>query len=150
VYDSWTVTCRDSVGGALKKTCFATLRVASQDRREILLNWDIAVNKDGRFVTGVHAPIGLTLKKDNKIIGGGILIQNGIDLKFGNNAARRLNYVSCNPQQCFAESPIDEAFVKEATASSTATLTVYAATGEGIPFEVPIKGIDKAIAATRK
>jgi invasion protein IalB len=78
------------------------------------------------------------------------LVQNALELKFGNGAARRLNYVSCNPQQCAAEAPVDDAFIKDAVANSTATITVYTVSGQGVPFEVPIKGIDKAISSTRK
>ncbi len=84
------------------------------------------------------------------VSGGGIMIQNGLELKFGNGAARRMSYVSCGPQQCFAEALIDDAFVKEALANTMATITVQTVSGGAIPFEFAIKGIDKAISSTRK
>jgi invasion protein IalB len=151
-YDSWVVVCQDAIGGTAKKKCLASLRVASQsqNKRELLLNWQIGLNKDGHFVTAFQVPPGLAIKKDNQTIGGGILIQNGLELKFGKGAARRISYVSCSPQECFAEALIDDAFVKEALANSMATVTVHTAGGGTIPFEFSIKGIDKAISSTRK
>jgi invasion protein IalB len=148
VYDSWVVTCQDGVGGATKRTCLASLRVVTQNKK-VLVNWQIGSNQEGRYVTAIHVPSSLPVKKDNKVVGGPILVGNGVELKFGNAAARRLNYVSCGPQQCAAEAAIDDAFVKEALANSQATITVYSAAGT-VPYELNIKGIDKAISSTRK
>jgi invasion protein IalB len=147
VYDSWVVTCQDNTGGTTKRTCLASLRVTNQNRK-VLLNWQIGSNQEGRYVAAIHVPSGLPVKKDNQIVGGAILIGNGVELKFGNAAARRLSYVSCNPQQCLAEAPIDDAFVREALANSKATITVYTPAG-AVPYELEIKGIDKAIQSTR-
>jgi invasion protein IalB len=147
-YDSWAVTCEDTtVGGAAKRTCIASLRVQNDNR--VLLNWQIGFNEDGHFITAVRIPAGLTVKKGDQTVGGPILIANGVELKFGNGPVRRLSYVWCGPQQCFAEAPIDDAFVKEAVANANATITVRTA-GGAIPFELPIKGIDKAISSMRK
>ena len=149
-YDSWVVVCQDSVGSTAKKTCSASLEATSQDRRQVLVNWQIGMNKDGHFVTAFQLPPGMAIKKGDQTVGGPLLVQNGVELKFGNGAARRINYVWCGPKQCFAEALIDDAFVKEALANSTATITIHTAGGGPIPIEVPIKGIDKAISSTRK
>lgn len=148
-YDSWVVTCQDSVGGTAKKTCSASLQAMSQDRRELLLNWEIGMNKDGHFVTAFHIPPVLGIKKNDQVVGGPLLVQNGVELKFGNGPARRISYIWCGPKQCFAEALIDDAFVKEALANTQATVTVYTVGGDAIPIQLPIKGIDKAISSTR-
>ncbi len=147
VYDSWVVTCEDNAGGTTKRTCLASLRVMNQNRK-VLLNWQIGSNQEGRYVAAIHVPSGLPVKKGDQIVGGAILIGNGVELKFGNAAARRLNYVSCNPEQCLAEAPIDDGFVREALANAKATITVYTPAG-AVPYELEIKGIDKAIQSTR-
>ena len=149
-YDSWVVTCEDSVGGSAKKTCTAKLDAVSQDRRQVLMEWAIGVNKEGHYITAFHIPPYMAMKKDNQVVGGPLLIQNGVELKFGNGPARRINYLWCGPKQCFAEALIDDAFVKDALANSKATVTVHTAGGGPVPLEVPIKGIDKAISSTRK
>jgi invasion protein IalB len=148
-YDSWTVVCQDSVGGTVKKTCNASLRAMTPDQRQLVVNWQIGLDNEGRYVTGFRVPPGVSVKKGDQVVGGPLLVQNGLELKFGNGPARRINFVWCGPQQCFAEALIDEAFVKEALASSQATVTVFAAGGEAQPIQLPIKGIDKAISATR-
>ncbi len=147
-YDSWVVTCEDTAAGGAKQ-CVGSLSVRNQNRT--LLNWQIGSNPDGRWVTAVHIPPGLAAKHGDKTVGGPILVANGVELKFGNGPARRLSFVSCGPRQCMAEAAIDDGFVKEAVANAggKATITVHTAGGD-VPFEVPIKGIDKAIASTRK
>jgi invasion protein IalB len=122
----------------------------SQDRRELLLNWEIGLNKDGHFVTAFHVPPFLAIKKGDQTVGGPLLVQNGVELKFGNGPARRINYIWCGPKQCFAEALIDDAFMKDAVANTAATVTIHTAGGASIPLELPIKGIDKAISSTRK
>ncbi len=149
-YDSWAVTCEDTTaGGAAKRSCVGSLRVRNQN--QMLLNWEIGSNPDGRWVTAVHIPSALAAKQGDKTIGGPILVADGVDLKFGNGPARRLSFVSCGPRQCVAEATVDEGFVKEAVANANGKATITVHTGGGdVPFEVPIKGIDKAIASTRK
>jgi invasion protein IalB len=149
-FDSWIVTCRDTVGGTAKKTCGASLKAMSQDRRELLLNWELGLNKDGHFITAIYVPPFLAIKKGDQSVGGPLLIQNGVELKFGNGPARRISYLWCGPKQCLAEALIDDAFVKDALANTMATITVHTAGGGSVPIEIPITGIDKAISLTRK
>jgi invasion protein IalB len=152
-YDSWAVTCEDTVaGGAVKRACLASLRVMNQNQA-VLLNWQIGFNDEGRFVTAVHVPSGLAIRQGDQTIGGPIMIANGVELKFGNGQVRRLSYVTCGPQQCLAEAPIDDGFMREAVANANAKATITIHTGGGpIPFDLAIKGIDKAIsvASARK
>ncbi len=117
--------------------------------RKVLLTWQIGSNQGGHYVTAVHVPSALPVKKDSQVVAGPILIGNGLELKFGNAAARRLNYISCGPRQCVAEAPIDDAFAREALANPKATLTAYTPAG-AVAVDLDIKGIDKAISATRK
>lgn len=149
MYDSWVVTCEDTiVGGAAKRSCMASLRVQSQN--QMVLNWQIGFNDEGHYVTAVRLPSGLVVRNGDKTLASPpILVAKGVELKFGNGPARRLSYVSCGPQQCMAEGPIDDAFIREALPSAKATITVYTAGGT-VPFDLSIKGIDKAISFTRK
>jgi invasion protein IalB len=147
-YDAWTVTCRETAG---KKECRAVLRAASgESRGQPVLIWEIGVNNEGRQVTTLRVPVGLATKKENQMVGGGIMIPNGIELKFGNSQARRINYMSCNPRRCVAEAAVDDTLVREANANATATVTVYVIGGQPVPLQFGIKGIDKALSLTRK
>jgi invasion protein IalB len=153
-YDSWVVVCQDSVGSTAKKTCKASLGVTSQGgnqrQRQLILNWEIGLNKDSHFVTTFQVPPVVTIKKDDRAVGGPLMIQNGLELKFGNGTARRINFLWCGPKQCLAEALIDDAFVKDALANTQATVTVYTTGEEPKAIQLPIKGIDKAISLTRK
>jgi invasion protein IalB len=146
-YDSWTVTCDTTAGGTAKKKCLATLRLLNQSRG-LILNWQIGSNEENRYITAIHIPSALAVKQGDKTVGGPIMVGNGVELKFGNGGPRRLSFVTCGPKQCVAEGLIDDAFIKEASANTKATLTVYTP-GAAIPLEVAITGIDKAISSTR-
>jgi invasion protein IalB len=147
-YDAWTVTCRETAG---KKECGAVLRAASgENRGQPVLIWEIGLNSEGRQVTIFRVPVGLATKKDNQTVGGGIMIQNGVELKFGNGQARRINFMSCNPRACIGEAAVDDTLVREANANTEATVTVHVIGGQPVPLQFGIKGIDKALSLTRK
>ena len=42
---------------------------------------------------------------------------------------------------------MDEALIKEVSSAGTAVATIYSTDGRNINFNMPIKGIDKALAA---
>lgn len=146
-YQSWSVTCQDTVGGTAKKSCIANLRLVNQDQGTVL-NWQIGQNPQGQYITAIHIPSALSVKSGDNTVGGPISIPSGIELKFGNGTVRRLSFVTCGPQQCVAEAVIDETFIKEANANTKATVTIHTPGGV-IPFELAINGIDKAISLTR-
>jgi invasion protein IalB len=133
-YDSWSVTCRDTLDTKSKKVCSATLQVADEKSGQTLLVWIIGHNSEGALLTLMRTPTG-------------VLIQKGVELKLGSGPTRKLGYLSCDARQCEATAPIDDAIAREAAGAKEATITVYATDGRGINFNVPVKGTDKAIAA---
>jgi invasion protein IalB len=149
VYDSWTVTCHE--GGAVKKTCVAALQVFDKDRRLVLLKWQIGFDKTSRLTTAINIPTGLAVKDEKQqIVSGGISIKNGVSLKLGASPVRQLAFLICAQQQCEASVPMDDAFVKDLGAATTATATVHTADGRAVPFDIQLKGIDKALASVRR
>jgi invasion protein IalB len=132
VYDSWTVTCRE--GGNVKRTCSTTLQLIDQEKRQVLLSWIMGRTAEGTLMTFLQTPTG-------------VQIQKGVELKVENSAIRKLNYILCEPGRCEASTAMDDSMVREVTAGSNATATIYATDGRGISFNIPIKGAGKAIAA---
>ena len=55
-------------------------------------------------------------------------------------------YESCDQNRCIATLPLDDAFVRDATAATKATVTLRAINGETVKLDFPIKGFDKAYA----
>src|SRR5580704_9564011 len=133
VYDSWTVSCRDTVGGTAKKTCSMSMQVIDQNRGQVLLVWTIGRNNEGNMLTAIQTP-------------SGVLIKKGVELKLGNTAAHKLDYTACEQARCEASGPVDAAMTKDLTAAANATVTIYAVDGRGINFNMPTTGVDKAFA----
>ena len=142
-FNHWVVTCQDV---ASKKACVGNLQLLGSEGKPIA-NWQIGVDKDNNLMSVIQVSAGLAAKsKDNKV-STGLLIKNGVEVKLGASAARRLSYVDCNPQICEAATPVDEAFVKDAAAAATTAVTVYTSDGTALPFTFDSKGLDKTLAA---
>jgi invasion protein IalB len=146
VYDSWIVTCRDSVATTSKKTCSARLEVREQKSRRILVSWMVGRNAQGVLTANLQTPSG------GIAFGGGrqlnaVQIQKGMELKLGDAQVRKLAFVACAPGVCQASAPLDDAFIREIMAAADAAVTIYNQGGQAINFKIPHKGFDKAIAA---
>ena len=134
-YGSWQVRCQN--GSAPKKLCTAVLEVIDKQSKNVLMAWIVGPDSKGALQAVFQTPTG-------------VRVGSGIDVKLGAGEARHVNYLSCVTQQCTAAAPMDDAFVKEATGSAKATVTLYAADGKSLDFGIPVNGLDKAIAAIRK
>jgi invasion protein IalB len=135
-FTNWTVTCRE-VGGATKRNCSAVMQAIDQNRRQVVMTWIFGHTPEGALTTVLRTPTG-------------VLLQRGVDLKLGEAAPRKLTYVNCDTQQCEATIPMDNAFVKDASAAQSAAAVIVAKTGQTITVTLPIAGFDKAVAAVTK
>lgn len=136
-YDNWTVSCRDTVDKASKKICSGTLQVIDQKSRQVLMAWLVGRDNRGALRTVIQTPTGVQIPK-------------GLELKLGKATKRTLPFTACEPQRCEASVAIDEGMIKDATAASEVTATIYAVDGRAINFNLMIKGIDQVFAAIGK
>ena len=113
-----------------------------------MLNWEIGLDPEGHLMTAIHVASALSVKNGDQVLVGPISVPYGVELKFGNGIVRRLNFLTCGPQQCVAQEAIDDAFLKEANAATKATIMIHTPAGV-VPFEMAINGIDKALASAR-
>ena len=137
MYDSWSLTCHDTVGTGAKKTCSARLQVVDQKSRQTLLAWVIGRDNKGVLTTVLQTPTG-------------VLIDKGVEIKLGDGATRRMEYLLCLAQRCEASGAMDAAIIKEIRAATSATVTIYATDGRAITFSMTIKGIDKVMATLER
>jgi invasion protein IalB len=134
-YDSWSVTCTDTVEKVTNKVCRGVLEVVGQNPRRVLFVWMIGRDKKGVLRTVIQTPTGVQIPK-------------GVGIKLGDQPAKTIAYTSCIPQQCEAAIELDAAAMKkEAAVSSDAVATIYARNGRGINFKFSIKGIDNVLAS---
>jgi invasion protein IalB len=136
-YNSWTITCTDTVEKSSKKVCSGVLQVIEQKEKRVMFAWVIGRDNQGVLRTVMQTPTG-------------VLIANGVELKLGKAPIRTIPYTACEPQRCQASMAMDDAMVKDAMASQEAVATIVAIDGRGINFNMPIKGIDKVFAAIGK
>ena len=131
-HGSWQIRCqRPAEPGSL---CTAVLEITQKGT--VIFGWVVANGKNG-LVTELESPTG-------------VLIQSGLEVKLGDALVRHVNFVSCTPQQCSGEMPMDEAVVKQMSAGDKASVTIVAADGRGIEFTMSTAGFDKALAAISK
>lgn len=137
-YNSWVVTCSDTIVKGSKKVCRGVLEVLGKDRRRVVLVWIIERDKKGALRATIRTPTGVQIEK-------------GVALKLGSSPVEAIPYTACTSQLCEASTVIDVAAMKKKAASgSDAVATIYAVSGQEINFKFSFKGIDDVLAATRR
>lgn len=129
-YDLWTVTCQ--IPANQKRTCSATMKVTEKSNGQTVFAWIIGRDNQGVLRTVMQLPTG-------------VLIQNGVDLKLGSLQPRKLGYTICDRLHCETAAIVDDALLKDLLATGEAVVTIVATNGQGINFNLPLKGIDKVI-----
>jgi invasion protein IalB len=135
VQDGWLINCAMANG---KKTCSAVHQVLGKEQRQVVFAWAVGRNAQGAPAMIFRTPTG-------------VQIQNGVEFKLGNAPARKIDYIMCNPQSCMAAMPVNDGVVREAMSAlnGNAVATVTGADGRAVDFTMPVKGIDKVLAAIR-
>jgi invasion protein IalB len=136
VYDNWTVSCVETGVPGSRRTCSATLQLLDQNRKNVILQWFIARDEKGALFSVLHTP---TV----------VQIQKGVELKVGNSSVRKINYLSCDNQKCESSMPVDDAFAKDFGSAQEAVVVIYAANGQGLSFNIPLKGADMVIKSVK-
>lgn len=135
-FGSWEARCT-TPPGQTAQLCTAVLQIINNQNKSVLMSWIVGPDDKGALQSIFQTPTG-------------VMIGNGVEVKIGNAAARKVSYQSCNPQQCTASGPMNDAFVKEITAAERANITLTAANGQALNFGIPVGGFDKALAAIKK
>ena len=135
-FENWVATCNDFAEGPKKRICTAQIVIQQQGTNQIILAWLVAINDSKQFVTALQTPTGVRLGP-------------GVELQLEKVSKRSIPYETCDTGHCIASVVMDAAMMRDLTASTKAQLTVHAANGQILNFEIPIKGFDKASAQIR-
>lgn len=136
-HGAWNVTCRYFAEASIKPQCAGVLRVTETKNNQLIFAYVLSESPQGQLIVAFQTPTG-------------VLVQQGVELKFGEGEVRRVPFTSCDPQHCDASTPIDDAFAKEALASATAVATIYSKDGRNVRIEMNQSGIDKVIESLRQ
>ncbi len=135
-FGSWEARCT-TPPGRTTQLCTTVLQIINNQNKNVLMSWIVGPDEKGALQSIFQTPTG-------------VMIANGVDIKIGNAAARKVSYQSCNPQQCTASGSMNDAFVKEIMAAERANVTLTAANDQALNFGIPVAGFDKALAAIKK
>jgi invasion protein IalB len=136
VFDSWVLTCQQVVGNPKSKRCSATLSIVEEQSKQVAFLWTIGKNAAGAPTAVLTTPTSINLT-------------NGLELKIGKGAARKLSFWSCDANSCEAVMPLDEGVLKEARTGDDASATITMRDGRTVRFSIINKGFERAVAAVR-
>src|SRR5262245_50153497 len=124
-FGSWEARCATPPGQA--KICTAVLQVVDNRNKSTLMAWIVGPDDKGALQSVFQTPTGIN-------------VANGVSVKLGNAAARKIAYQSCATQQCTAAAPMNDAFVKEVVGAQKADVTLTALNGQALNFGIPVTG----------
>ena len=133
-FDSWSVTCDDYAEPAKKHLCHADLQVAKAETGQVLFAWTIAPVAGGDFNALLQSPTG-------------VVIGSGIEIHAGEAGTRKVAFSTCEPNRCTAAFRIEAGFMKSLLQTSVGQIVLVGSNGQRIELGLPLKGLDKAVAA---
>jgi invasion protein IalB len=132
-FDYWNAGCDPQGEAGSPPRCFARLDVQkSKDDKQLVAILAIAKGKSGEWRLFVQTPTS-------------VILSDGAQLSLGKNAARRLNYVSCEPALCTAEAALDATLQRELTTSEGAKIAFTSIRAGAAWVEFGIKGAKSAM-----
>jgi invasion protein IalB len=136
-YDNWILTCREFLEGPKKRTCAATVAVQRSETGQTVFALSVQLSDQAKLTASIQTPTG-------------VAIAPGLELKFDKTAARKVAFEICEPARCVANLVADPAFIRDASAAASITLSVQSSDGKPVNFEFPVKGFEKAYAKMTK
>ncbi|MBL8906371.1 MAG: invasion associated locus B family protein [Rhizobiales bacterium] len=122
-FDQWQVVCGQPQGG--KAGCILGVSLIN-NKKETVFQWAITPDRESK---GNRLVI-TTLT--------GVLIAEGIAVRFGDGEPVRIPYKLCMPKFCAAEIPFTENWLKTFKASKTFAATITAANGKELKYDVSL------------
>ena len=139
-FDNWVVMCHEFADTPKKRNCNAELHAEDTSNAHIVIVLTLFMNDSKQLIGVVQTPTG-------------VLLAPGVEIKLDNEAgdkakenlpAKKFVFESCETNRCIASLTLDSAFIREATAASTTTVTIRAINGNAAQYTFSIKGFDKA------
>lgn len=138
VADNWTITCTETDQPNAKERCSAELKIVQTEDKtsRVVFTWVLGA-QDGKLLSVLSTPTG-------------VLIAPGLQLKVGDKEIAKVGYTLCQPDRCQAIVPMDDTVIAALRDAVTSEVSIFATNGNGLKFNVNMKGFDKALAAVNK
>ena len=136
-HDFWTVGCDHFAAGPTPR-CAARMPVLKPgNARQVLVVASVSKGPNDQWFFNLHIPPN-------------IVIQPGVEIRFGDKPARKLALQSCEPALCTASTPLDPALRAELTGAQKATAVWTSIAAGEVKADFPLKGAAPALTALLK
>jgi len=126
-FDQWQVACRTK-DGAKECVIFSAL---INNKKDIVLRWAISVDQEKKNRMTITT---LT----------GVMVPEGIAVRFGESEPVRIPYKLCMPKFCAAEIPFSPSWLKTFKASKGFSVTITAANGKEVKYDMSLNKFSAA------
>jgi len=131
-HGAWETRC-ETPPGAERRQCYLVETAMADDRPNVVLIIIALSTADRKSrLLRVIAPLG-------------VLLPQGMQMRFGDQAVGTANFIRCLPNGCIAEAEINDRLLATIEAAKTAVFTIYETPEEPIPVLVPVDGFKEAM-----
>lgn len=132
----WTFNCGANPQTS-KKQCTIMQSLTDEKSNSVVFAWIIGDDGKGNLVGLWQTPTG-------------VLINRGIVIDLGTEKPIAVPYTACITGHCEAVANLAPDFVETLTKAEKATATVFVVSGQGLTFNLSVKGLSDGIAALKR
>jgi invasion protein IalB len=132
----WLFNCSASPKTSVKR-CSIRQQLSDQKSKSVVFAWLIGDDGKGNLVGVWQTPTG-------------VLINRGVLLDVGTDKPIAVPFTACITGHCEAVANLAPDFVETLIKAEKATATIFAVSGQGLTFNLSVKGLSDGIAALKK
>jgi invasion protein IalB len=132
----WLFNCSTSPQSSVKR-CSIMQQLSDQKSKSVVFAWLIGDDGKGNLVGVWQTPTG-------------VLINRGVLLDVGTDKPIAVPFTACITGHCEAVANLAPDFVETLIKAEKATATIFAVSGQGLIFNLSVKGLSDGIAALKK
>lgn len=131
----WILNCSTSPQTSVKR-CSMMQQLSDQKSKSVVFAWLIGDDGKGNLVGVWQTPTG-------------VLINRGVVLDVGTDKPIAVPFTACITGHCEAVATLAPDFVETLIKAEKATATIFAVSGQGLTFNLSVKGLSDGIAALK-
>jgi invasion protein IalB len=131
----WLLNCSTSPQTSVKR-CSIMQQLSDQKSKSVVFAWLIGDDGKGNLVGVWQTPTG-------------VLINRGVVLDVGTDKPIAVPFTACITGHCEAVATLAPDFVETLIKAEKATATIFAVSGQGLTFNLSVKGLSDGIAALK-